>query len=222
MMVWLLDKNRQATPPVVFCYPPVPGYFVSAFRHPDTFITNGGVFSSDIGDDSVAVHRGCAQSLLLGSESVNLRQCMNRLFCRRESAADAPTYRTSLRYLANKASVVCVLDDDPSVLKAACRLLDSAGWKVEAFNDPIAFLEYATIRCPRVAVIDIVMPAMNGLEVQTRLRSASPSTRVIILTSKDDPSVRSRAMEWGAFAFFLKSAGERRTSRWIESAMNGS
>ena len=123
---------------------------------------------------------------------------------------------------SKQASVVCLLDDDPSVLKAACRLLDSAGWKVEPFNDPIAFLEYATIRHPRLAVIDIVMPAMNGLEVQTQLRSASPSTRVIILTSRDDPSVRSRAMKSGAAAFFLKSAGNEELLAGIASAMNGS
>ena len=123
---------------------------------------------------------------------------------------------------SKKTSVVCVLDDDLSVLKAACRLLDSAGWKVEPFNDPIAFLEYATIRHPRLAVIDIVMPAMNGLEVQTRLRSASPSTRVIFLTSRDDPSVRSRAMKSGAAAFFLKSAGNEELLAGIASAMNGS
>ena len=118
--------------------------------------------------------------------------------------------------------VVCLLDDDPSVLRAASRLLDSAGWKVEAFTDPVAFLEYATIHRPRVAVIDILMPAMNGLEVQARLRSASPSTRVIIVTSKDDPSVRSRAMEGGAFAFFLKAGVNGDLLAAIESALNGS
>jgi DNA-binding NarL/FixJ family response regulator len=75
---------------------------------------------------------------------------------------------------------------------------------VEAFTDPIAFLEHAAIHCPDVAVIDILMPAMNGLEVQTRLRSVSPSTRVIVLTARDDPSVRRTAMNSGASAFFLK------------------
>ena len=135
-----------------------------------------------------------------------------------------PDYTNSKLALlpSKKASVVCVLDDDPSVLKAASRLLDSAGWKVEAFSDPIAFLEYATIHYPRVAVIDILMPAMNGLEVQARLRSASPSTRVIVLTSKDDPSVRSKAMEGGAFAFFLKAGANGELLAAIESALNGS
>ena len=55
-----------------------------------------------------------------------------------------------------------------------------------------------------VAVIDIFMPEMSGLEVQTRLRRISPSTRVIVLTAKDDPSVRRTAMNSGASAFFLK------------------
>ena len=123
---------------------------------------------------------------------------------------------------SKQTPVVCLLDDDPSVLRAASRLLDSAGWKVEPFTDPFAFLDYATISHPRLAVIDILMPAMNGLEVQARLRTASPSTRVIVLTSKDDPAVRSRAMEAGAFAFFLKAGTNGELLAAIESALNGS
>ena len=99
---------------------------------------------------------------------------------------------------------ICLLDDDPSALKGANRLLSSAGWIAESFNDPHSFLDYAQTHLPKVVVVDILMPVMNGLEVQRRLRNISPSTRVIILTSNDDPAVRSRAMEAGAVAFFLK------------------
>jgi FixJ family two-component response regulator len=106
--------------------------------------------------------------------------------------------------LNKEAVAVSLLDDDPSVLKATGRLLDSVGWKVEAFTDPFAFLERAAIDRPHVAVIDILMPEMNGLEVQTRLRGVSPSTRVIVLTGKDDPSVRQKAIDAGASAFFIK------------------
>jgi len=106
--------------------------------------------------------------------------------------------------VALNKETVCLLDDDPSILKATRRLLDSVGWKVEAFSDPIAFLEHAAAHCPDVAVIDILMPQMSGLEVQTRLRRVSPATRVIVLTAKDDPSVRRMAMNAGASAFFIK------------------
>src|SRR5438132_251485 len=88
--------------------------------------------------------------------------------------------------LSKETLAVYLLDDDSSVLKATRRLLDSAGWNVKAFTDPIAFLEHAAMHSPSVAVIDIRMPAMNGLEVQTRLRRVAPSTRVIVLTIKVD------------------------------------
>src|SRR4029450_9220216 len=106
--------------------------------------------------------------------------------------------------VALNKETVFLLDDDSSILKSTGRLLDSAGWKVEAFTDPIAFLEQASKHCPGVAVIDILMPKMNGLEVQTRLRSISPSTRGMVITAKDDPSVRRMAMNAGASAFYLK------------------
>ena len=107
--------------------------------------------------------------------------------------------------LNQETLAVYLLDDDASILKATHRLLDSAGWNnVEIFTDPIAFLEHAAMHRPELAVIDILMPDMNGLEVQTRLRSVSRSTRVIMLTANDDPSVRRMAMNQGASAFFIK------------------
>lgn len=106
--------------------------------------------------------------------------------------------------LNKETMAVFVLDDDPSVLKATGRLLDSAGWKVNGFTDPIIFLEHAEMHSPDLAIIDILMPEMNGLEVQTRLRRISPATRVIVLTARDNPSVRRMAMNAGASAFFIK------------------
>ena len=104
----------------------------------------------------------------------------------------------------SNCDVICLLDDDPSVLKAVTRLLSSVGWHVKQFIDPNELLRYAEIRRPCVAVIDIWMPLMSGLEVQSQLRELSPSTRVIILTGKDDPLVRSTALNAGAYAFFDK------------------
>ena len=100
--------------------------------------------------------------------------------------------------------VICLLDDDPSVLKAVARLLSSAGWQAQQFSDPDKFLEYAKVHRAPVAVIDVWMPIMSGLEVQSRLQEVSPSTRVIIFTGKDDPLVRSTALNAGASAFLTK------------------
>ncbi len=117
---------------------------------------------------------------------------------------------------------VYLLDDDPSILKATRRLLDSAGWKVEAFSDPIAFLEHAAVHYPDLAVVDILMPDMNGLEVQTRLRTVSPSTRVIMLTANDDPSIRRMAMNAGASAFFIKGVQSEEFLAGVKAAADSS
>ena len=122
---------------------------------------------------------------------------------------------------SKQAATVCLVDDDPSVLKATSRLLSFEGWKVESFSDPTAFLHYAQTHRPEVVVLDIWMPVMDGLEVQRRLQASCPSTRVIVLTSNDDPAVRSKAMEAGARAFFLKTEGHDEFLAAIESAASG-
>ena len=60
--------------------------------------------------------------------------------------------------MAKSASTVWLLDDYLSVPKANGRLLASAGWEVERFIDPDAFLRHAEIHHPRVVVIDMWMP----------------------------------------------------------------
>jgi FixJ family two-component response regulator len=104
--------------------------------------------------------------------------------------------------------IVSLLDDDPSVLKAVARLLRSAGWAASSFSDPSAFLDHAATQYPPVAVIDVYMPAMNGLEVQGHLQKLSPGTGVVFLTGQDDSSTRERALAAGAVAFLLKPADD--------------
>lgn len=119
----------------------------------------------------------------------------------------------------NDFSAICLLDDHPSVLKGLVRLLSSAGLKAEPFSDPNKFLDYARIHRSPVAVIDIWMPLMNGLEVQTELRSISPSTRVIILTANDDPSLRASALSAGAAAFLTKPCNYEEFLTTVQGAL---
>jgi two-component system response regulator FixJ len=110
----------------------------------------------------------------------------------------------SVILLNSNAFAVCLLDDDPSVLNGLGRLFASADLQAATFSDPEEFLRHARIHRPAVVLIDVHMPQMNGLEVQSRLRKISPSTRVIIFTGKDDPLVRSAALNAGASAFLAK------------------
>ena len=122
----------------------------------------------------------------------------------------------------NHNCLVCVIDDDLSILRATKRLLATEGWEVEVFSDPASFLQSAQSNSCGVAVLDILMPIMSGLEVQSRLREVSPSTRVIILTSVDDPAVRSRALESGAVAVLNKPINDCELLSQIQAAARSS
>jgi FixJ family two-component response regulator len=105
---------------------------------------------------------------------------------------------------ASACDGIWLLDDDVSMLKALGRLMNSAGFIVEKFNHPAAFLARLEHAPCRVAILDVWMPDMNGLEVQGRLRRDSPQTRIIFISGRDDPPVRQTALDAGALAFLAK------------------
>jgi FixJ family two-component response regulator len=100
--------------------------------------------------------------------------------------------------------IICLVDDDPSMLRALDRLLSSAGLQAQLFSEPLVFLSYVICNSVALAVIDIWMSGMSGLEVQKELQTVSPTTRVIISTANDHDSVRNAAIQAGAIAYFVK------------------
>jgi FixJ family two-component response regulator len=110
----------------------------------------------------------------------------------------------SSAFWPSAAGIICLLDDDPSMLKALDRLLSSAGLRAQLFGEPLGFLSYVVCNSVALAVIDIWMAEMSGLEVQKKLQVVSPKTRVIISTANDHDSVRNAAIQAGAIAYFVK------------------
>ncbi len=102
------------------------------------------------------------------------------------------------------AEVVCLVDDDPSVLRAVGRLLKCDGFSVSAFSEPESFLEYVAANSVPLVVLDIWMEKMTGIELLAHLCARSPATRVIFITAREDPAAEATVMQAGAFAFFIK------------------
>jgi FixJ family two-component response regulator len=105
------------------------------------------------------------------------------------------------------------------MLQALDRLLACEGHQTKKFNDPVVFLEsIRQTRCP-VAILDVWMPDMNGLEVQEALRKESPETRIIFMSGRDDPSVRQTALEAGAFGFLSKPFDDETLVQLVQDAL---
>jgi len=119
----------------------------------------------------------------------------------------------------SSSPTICLIDDEPSVLKALGRLLASEGWKTEKFEDPVLFLDYSRSNAVALAVIDVRMPGMSGLDVQVALHETSPGSRTIIITAEDDPAHRLAAKKGGATAFFLKPLDDDAFVEAVRNAM---
>jgi len=100
--------------------------------------------------------------------------------------------------------IVCLVDDDLSVLKSIERLLASDGLSVRGFNKPKDFLTHVQAHTVPLVVLDIWMEEMSGLEVQAQLSALSPQTRVIIITGREDQTAKLAALQSGVIAFFTK------------------
>jgi DNA-binding NarL/FixJ family response regulator len=103
---------------------------------------------------------------------------------------------------------ILVADDYPAVRRGVKAVLEAhEGWSVvaEAENGEEA-LAQAREHAPDVAVIDISMPMMNGLELARELRAALPKTEILILTQHTSRGMWEQAVKAGARGYVVKSA----------------
>ena len=114
---------------------------------------------------------------------------------------------------------VCLVDDDPSVLKSMQYLLVSEGFNVRPFNQPEDFLAHAATHSVLVVVTDIWMDRVTGLEVLARLCAISPRTKVIVITAREDLAARATAMAIGPVAFFIKPFNDEQFLAAVRDAL---
>ncbi len=99
---------------------------------------------------------------------------------------------------------VLVVDDDASVRTGVQRLIRSAGFVVETFASAEDCLEAWPSDNWGCLIVDIQMPGLSGLELQTKLAALGSTVPIIFITAHDDPNARSRALNGGAADFLEK------------------
>ncbi|MEZ3498440.1 response regulator transcription factor [Pantoea sp. KPR_PJ] len=99
---------------------------------------------------------------------------------------------------------VYLLDDDKSIIAAVDNLLSSAGFVVESFTSPQAFLALPDYRFPSCLILDLNMPAISGLEVTQILSQRGYTIPAIFLTGFGTIPLSVKAMKAGAQEFLTK------------------
>jgi two-component system response regulator MprA len=99
---------------------------------------------------------------------------------------------------------VLVVDDDPPLLRMLKRSLTAEGFEVTVAGDGGAALVAAERSAPDVIVLDVAMPAIDGLAVCRRLRGRGLPTPILMLTARDAVADRVAGLEAGADDYLVK------------------
>ena len=99
---------------------------------------------------------------------------------------------------------VFIVDDDARMRAAMQRLLKTVGLHSESFATPQDFLRHQLPDGPSCLVLDVRLPGMSGLEVQSKLNEAGARIPIIFITSHGDIPMTVKAMKSGAVEFLTK------------------
>jgi FixJ family two-component response regulator len=117
---------------------------------------------------------------------------------------------------AEKMMPIAVVDDDESVREATANLLRSSGYDADVFASAEEFLKSRHAFARPCLILDVHLPEMDGLKLQSRLENRVP---IVFITAYFDARTRSRALRAGAIAFLHKPYSEEELLGTIREAV---
>src|SRR5208337_3317501 len=113
---------------------------------------------------------------------------------------------------------IALVDDDRNILTSLRMLLEAEGYKILAYTDGVSAFDGISADPPDLAILDIKMPRMDGMELLRRLRQKSEMP-VIFLTSKDDEIDELFGLKLGADDFIRKPFSQRLLVERVKTLM---
>ena len=121
--------------------------------------------------------------------------------------------------MSSPEPTVFIVDDDEAVRDSVAILLECAGFRVESFDSPLAFLGSDAPARRGCLLVDVRMPQMSGLDLQERLVQEGRALPVIVMTGHADVPLAVRAMKAGAIDFVEKPFEEQALVDSVRSAL---
>jgi|SRR5215469_13394665 len=115
--------------------------------------------------------------------------------------------------------LISVVDDDESTRRSTALLIESFGFQAADFESAESLLKSGQLEETSCLVIDLRMPGMNGLQLQSHLAAAGHKIPIIFINAYDDGESRRQAIEAGAVAFLAKPFTDDLLLQTIRSAL---
>jgi FixJ family two-component response regulator len=114
---------------------------------------------------------------------------------------------------------IAIVDDDRSVQTALQDLIESEGLSTLCFGSAEQFLDSGAQNKAACLIVDIRMPGMSGLELQTKLKADRCRIPIIFITAHGDAKMRGQAIRDGAVKFLAKPFDDRVLLEALHAAM---
>ena len=116
-------------------------------------------------------------------------------------------------------NLISVVDDDESIRRTTTLLIESFGFRAAAFESAETFLKSSHLHDTSCLIVDVQMPGMNGLQLQSHLAASGRDIPIIFITAYESQDSRQRAMQAGAAAFLGKPFGDEQLLQIIRSTL---
>jgi two-component system, OmpR family, response regulator ChvI len=127
-----------------------------------------------------------------------------RIVARLWHVARGPRNRSGRLYNQCMSNVIAVVDDEDNIRETVAFALRREGYSIVMFRDGAEAWEAFANELPQLAILDITMPRMDGLELCRKLRARSETLPIIFLTSRDEEIDRILGLELGADDYLCK------------------
>jgi FixJ family two-component response regulator len=117
------------------------------------------------------------------------------------------------------SDLISVIDDDESVRRTTKLLIESFGYRAAVFESAETFLNSDQLYYTACLVVDVQMPGMDGLQLQSQLAKNGFEIPIIFITAYGDKESRRRAMQAGAAAFLHKPFSDEQLLKNIRAGL---
>jgi DNA-binding NarL/FixJ family response regulator len=117
---------------------------------------------------------------------------------------------------------ILIADDHPLTLFGTANFVLSLGYKVcDMCNNGITAFNVIQSLCPDIAILDVSMPGLDGIEISEKVQKLKLKTRVVLLTMHNERGVYLRAIECGVFGYLLKNFSSEELEACLKAVSAG-
>jgi len=117
---------------------------------------------------------------------------------------------------------ILIADDHPFTLQGTKSFVESYGYKViDTSSNGISALNLIKLHMPDIAILDINMPGMDGLDVALKVMEGKLRTKIILLTMHKEMTIYKKALECGIYGYILKEHAHTELQKCLEDVKKG-